>query len=342
MMQEDGQKLFWTNVLRAAEAEPKAARSIRGASGIQHPIIALGFDEDRRRLLLVSGEHDARTAAMAQVDVQAALENTQVLVARPIALNFTSLAKIVVDMLGKETITSDDITGLSGKPGQFSDALKQVLGPSLAPLDFISNIPLNTLAQWMNSIQQLAYCNFTFEDTEDPTKKRFKIDLRKLAELDPVEHDSQFGICPVPLYSLTADEVELLNGSPNLDDVREVLRQRHVLQYCFPPPDQLALGLIERGSTSPSSVLDQLTLAPSIGHPQGEMELIAQGTKLLEVIDALQDRRLVVEGEIGLEISPSGRQIRTLLKFKPREGLISKIISRFSVSVDLKNLIGLK
>jgi hypothetical protein len=174
IMQEDAQILFWTNVLRAAEAEPKAARSIRGASGIQHPIVALGFDEDRRRLLMVSGEHDVRTAAMAQVDVQAALENTQVLVARPIALNFTSLAKMVVSMLGKETITSDDITGLASKPGDFSDAIKEALGPSLAPLDFISSIPLNVLAQWMNSIQQLTYCNFTFEDTEDPAKKAFK------------------------------------------------------------------------------------------------------------------------------------------------------------------------
>ena len=89
-------------------------------------------------------------------------------------------------------------------------------------------------------------------------------------------------------------------------------------------------------------MLDQLIFAPRIGHPQGEMELIAQATRLPEVIDALQDRGFVVEGEIGLDLSPSGRQIRTSLKFKPREGLISKIISRFSINVDLKSLIGLK
>jgi hypothetical protein len=194
----------------------------------------------------------------------------------------------------------------------------------------------------MNSVQQLACCNFSLEDTEDPTKKRFKIDLRRLADLDPVEHDSHFGICPVPLYSLTPAEVDLLNGNANLDDVREVLRRRHVLQYFFPPADQLAVGLIDRGSRSQKSVLDQLVLAPNIGHPQGEMELIPQDTTLPDVIDALQERGFIVEGEIGLELGSTGKEIRTSLKFKPREGLLSKVISRFSISSDLKSLIGFK
>ena len=72
------------------------------------------------------------------------------------------------------------------------------------------------------------------------------------------------------------------------------------------------------------------------------MELVDQTTALPEVIDALQDRGLIVEGEIGLELGPGGRQMRTSIKFKPREGLISKVKSRFSISVDLKTLIGLK
>jgi hypothetical protein len=145
-MQEDAPKLFWTNVLRAAEAEPRPARSIRKASGIQHPTIALGYDEDRRRLLIVSAEHDARTAAMAQVDVQAALENVQVLVARPIALDFTGLARALVGIIRKDTLTSEDLTSLIGKPGDTGNVIKEAVGPSLAPLEFVSNIPLNVLA----------------------------------------------------------------------------------------------------------------------------------------------------------------------------------------------------
>jgi hypothetical protein len=72
------------------------------------------------------------------------------------------------------------------------------------------------------------------------------------------------------------------------------------------------------------------------------MDLVPQETTLPEVIDALHDRGLIVEGEIGLELATEGRQIRSSIKFKPREGLVSKIINRFSISVDLKNLIGMK
>ncbi|MGA3018430.1 MAG: hypothetical protein ABSF62_15020 [Bryobacteraceae bacterium] len=96
---------------------------------------------------------------MAQIDIEAALENIQVLVARPIALDFTGLAKTVIGLLGRDTVTQDDIAGLPPNAGV---AFNEHLRPLLAPLDFIANIPLNALAQWMNSIQQLAYCNFNF------------------------------------------------------------------------------------------------------------------------------------------------------------------------------------
>jgi hypothetical protein len=61
-----------------------------------------------------------------------------------------------------------------------------------------------------------------------------------------------------------------------------------------------------------------------------------------EALDALQDRGLLAEGKIGLEVASAGQQVRASLKFKPREGLIPKVIVRYSFSVDLKNLIGLK
>src|SRR5688572_7077149 len=101
---------FWDNVLKAVDASPRPATSIRGASGINHPVIALGVDEDRRRLILISGEHDARTAAMAQTDVQSVLPNMQVLIARPIAVDLSGLARTVIRMLGRSSFSPDEIT----------------------------------------------------------------------------------------------------------------------------------------------------------------------------------------------------------------------------------------
>jgi hypothetical protein len=341
MSQEAGQsQSFWQNLLRAAEAEPQSKTSVRGASGIVHSAVAIGFDESRRRLLVVSGEHDARTAAMAQIDIQTALKNIQVLVARPLALNFSAMAKNLVSLLGRDEITSDDIAKYQPNAEGAKESLAKLMSQTLGPLDFLGWIPLNVVAQWMQSIQQLANVNFSFVDSDYATKKRLIINLRRLAELDPVEHDNLFGICPVPLYAFSPGEVDLMNGDPNLDDVRELLHQHHLIQYFFPAPDELALGLVDRGAESLESVLDQVNLAPCIGHPYGPMALLEKGTKLTDLIDALGDRGLVVEGEMGLQVGPNGEEVRTSLKFKPQEGLLSKIIGRFSVKVNLKNFIG--
>ena len=342
-MHTKAQKYFWTNLLKAAEAEPKDANNIRGASGIQYPAVAIGVDEGRRRVLIVSGEHDARTAAMAQVDIQAALENMHVLVARPIALDFTLLAKTAVGLLGRTTVSSEDLVKLS-KPEEIGAFASESLKTILAPLEYVGDIPMNVLAQWMYAIQQLGLINFSMssEASTGGTQQKFVIDLRQLAEIDPLERDNHYGICPVPLYQFQAAEVETLNSGANLDDVREVLRQHHLIQYFFPAPDQLALGLVDLGARSPKTLLDQLLLSPEMGHPFSDTELIENQNSLPAVIEALQERDLVIEGELGLEVGPGGRQVRALLKFKPREGLLSKIINKFSFSIDLKNLIGLK
>jgi hypothetical protein len=332
------EKRFWPNLLRAAEAEPRPAMSIRGASGIQHPMVAVGVDEQRRRLLVISGEHDARTAAMAQVDIQAALRDLQVVVARPVALDFTLFAKTLVSMLGRDTFSTEELAKLKDNSDKITEAVADVLKPVLAPLETIGKIPLNALAQWMHALQQLAYINFTLEG-EGTQQVKGTVNLRRLADLDPVERDNFYGVCAVPLYSFEADDVDFLNGNPNLDDVRQILKRYDLLQYFFPAPDQLALGLVDRGSTSPTSLLDEILVTPNMGHPHGQMELLPPETRLVDVVDALQERGLLVQGELGLEVGPQGRHIRTSLRFKPREGLLSKIINRFKFSVDLKNLI---
>jgi hypothetical protein len=317
----DENRPFWHNILKAAEAEPRSAVSIRGASGIQHLVVAVGVDEHRRRLVVISGEHDARTSAMAQVDIQTALQDLQVVVARPVALDFSGFAKVLATILGRDTFSTEELKGLGQDSETLSDRVKGAIEPTLEPLEKVSKIPMNVLAQWMYSLQQLAYINFTLEG-EGPGHGKAAISLRRLAELDPVERDSYYGVCAVPLYNLKAEDVEVLNGNPNLDDVREMLKRYDLLQYFFPAPDQLALGLVDRRPTSRISLLDEVLVTPDIGHPYGQMELLSSETPVADLVDALQERGLLVEGELGLEVGPEGRHIRTSLRFKPREGLI--------------------
>jgi hypothetical protein len=315
-------KRFWNNVLKAAEADPRTENSIRGASGIYHSALAFGVDEDRKRLLIISAEHDARTAAMAQIDIQAALNGVQVLVARPIAIDLSKVAQSISESLGRSVFTHEDITALSANSEAAGEAVKRHFDAVITPLNFLGQIPLNILAQWMSAVQQLGLITFSqFTDQKAPNNNRLTIDIDKLAKLDPLEQDNHFGVCPVPLYQFKPEEVDLLNGEPNLDDVRELLSRRGILQYFFPAADSLALGLIERGAGSQSILADQLVLAPAMGHPFGASEIVGEGkADLPSMIDALQTRNLIVDGEVGLEIGPDGRHIRTSIRFSAARG----------------------
>ena len=60
---------FWNAIVSAAEAVPQAAGHIRGASGTNHELLVFGVDKNRNRLILVTKEADARSAALVQGDV---------------------------------------------------------------------------------------------------------------------------------------------------------------------------------------------------------------------------------------------------------------------------------
>ena len=79
-------KRICEGILRAAETKPAGASEIRGASGLAHPVIAVGTDDIRRRLIVISAEADGRTAALAQGDIQMAVGSMQVLFASVVRL----------------------------------------------------------------------------------------------------------------------------------------------------------------------------------------------------------------------------------------------------------------
>ncbi len=79
---------------------------------------------------------------------------------------------------------------------------------------------------------------------------------------------------------------------------------------------------------------------PNEGHPYAKPEITHEGS-LLKIIDELQERNLVVEGESTFELSEKGTTIRQTVKYKPREGLVSKIVNRFKINIDLKSIFGI-
>jgi len=133
-------------------------------------------------------------------------------------------------------------------------------------------------------------------------------------------------------------DAEVVQRGSDLEAIRDVMRRQQIFQFFFPSSDQLALGLVDRGLRQPSQVLDELSKAPSLGHPFGPAELTSPQLPIGETIDALQEKGLLVEGDIGLEMTGNAQSIRASVRFKPREGIVSKIANNVSIKLDLKDI----
>lgn len=345
---DDPKSEFWNNIILATEAEPRGTKTIQGASGFTHPVVALGVDENRRRVVLISGEGDARAAAMAQGDIQAAMPNIHVVMARPAAVNLGQAATIVSEIIGRVKIGKAEIAWLGEHGREFQDEAKQI-GSQIA--ERITNVAvnpfsyagLNLLGVWKDVIQQLSlieieHTSETDDEQPDETQSANNIptfDLRRLIALDPVEADRHMGVCSIPLYELSEKEVEDLHSTPNVEQAKQILKRHDIFQYFFPAADQLALGLVEREPISPTEIVERLSRSPDIGHPFGALEIIDQSSSLPDVINELQGSGLLVEGEAGIELTPGGRTVRAEVRFKPREGLLEKLSRVLSIKVDI-------
>jgi len=331
---------FWDAVIRGLEAEPREPRDVHGISGLVHPVLGIGVDDKRGRLILVSSEHDARTAAMMQADVQATVDHhVNVLVARPVVINLSSVAQTLIEQFGDPVLSAEQFQRISEQP--IADALNRVVGPMRAAFEAASP---NLLAQVIHCIQQLALIDFKGARLDESDSGQqgapWSFGLTELAEADPTRLDRTLGVCGLPLYDLTEDEIEAIKSSSSAEDIAETLSRLGVRQYFFPAPDQAALGLIDRGVKGVDRVVADVTGAPEIGHPLGISEIIPPEARGVEMIEALEHQGYVVTGEFGLEVTDSGSAQRMTVRFQPREGLISKLINRLNINLDLKNLLG--
>jgi hypothetical protein len=344
-MEDHARSASWDTLLKSVETEPLEVASLKGASGLNHPILRAGIDEARRRLVVISGESDARSAALAQADIQAEMRGARVVLARAAPINLGVVAEQFARIVGGNVLTREHVAALAEaqKSGdevsqkafnEFAELIKPAIaGYEIATVDW--------LGFFKEVVHQLSLLAIVYDSDEFTG-----FDVSGLVALDPVEVDRRVGVCSIPLYDFDREDTELFRGSTDIEAARDVLRRRGILQYFFPPPDHLALGLIEAAPRS--HVRDPLRIvgaAPDAGHPLGPNELVPQDVLFSDLLSVMKEQGLVVEAEACQELSEHGRTTRISVKGQPREGIISKLVNRFSVSVDLnlkdlKNIFG--
>lgn len=318
--------------------------SLRGASGISHDFVAAGADEDRGRLVVVSSEADASSAALAQADIQAALSDVQVVVARPVVIDLAALGRSIEERSGRPALTTgdlaqaQDIEQAEDKEAQqrINEEIAQVFAPLAQQVTNARAVGSINLMQGLGQLLEQVMKAKWQVPSGDPDSPI--VDFSRLLAIEASETDAELGVCAVPIYGFEPAELEVIHSGTKSDEIEEILRRHGIFQYFFPAPDQTALALIDRGQRSLETIQDTAESAPEIGHPYGQTELVDQTMDVPTLIDALQERKLVVEGEVGYELTEDGRQQRATVRFKPREGFVSKLINRVSVKINLKSL----
>jgi hypothetical protein len=218
----------------------------------------------------------------------------------------------------------------------FSDTIEN----SKRPFKYVE---LNTISFWKELIQQVSLVqlknveNVQQDGTPDLEVTPTAI-FDRLLTFDPVAIDRSGGVCAIPLYNLEESDYEAL-ARGDADYARDCFLKHQVLQYFFPPADQIFLAAAERGdANTPDGAMRYVKMAPEAGHPLAANELVDPHARVIEIVDALAERGLIVEGSTYMEVTPAGRAVRTEVKFGPREGLIAKLSRILSVKLDLKDL----
>ncbi len=330
---------FWQGFLRAAEVEPRSPAPIQGASGLWHPVVALGIDDARHRAVIVSGDADGRSAALAQADLERAFLGWHLIYARPILISIARAAAALSAYFGKATVTIGDLKSFSGGGEVQEDTkrrtemvAKDVIFPALGAFDRAS---VDVVAAIQDGISQLSRLEFLGSSAAQDDPDAVVLRLGQLAALDPAEVDRRLGVCSIPLYEFTDAEAEVLCSAEDIEHCRAVLTSKQIIQYFFPPPDHLALGLIEKGALSPAQVAEGVARAPILGHPFGPNELVRCGVELAGIVDSLRERGYIAEGEISTELTTAGEAVRQSVRFRPREGVLARLARVVSVKIDL-------
>lgn len=328
---------FWDGFFATLDCEVKKIKEIQGASGIRHEILSAGVDEKQKRIIIVQDEQDARILSMVQADVQAKIKNYNVLMVRPVSVNLSMAFSSAALLMGTYKLTQTDVESFSkkGEPDAVVEAnkkkIEEVISLISPQIEIIQKTKPNLVSVFKEIVQQLSHLKFlgSIERNES-----YSIDFQELLNFNPVVFDTNLGICPIPLYDFSIAEAESFLKPGNIEENKLILQKHAIHQFFYPPADSLALGLVENENYTAKELIKHVARVPELGHPFGQNEL-TDIKKMNQIVDALKEKGLIVEGEFSMGITEDGKEKRMLVKFSPRESIFKRLSNLFSIKVDI-------
>jgi hypothetical protein len=326
---------FWRPLLLGLGTRPTGTQMLRGATGIDHRVIDVGIDAERRRLVVLNDAPDPMVAAFIQSDLQQGYPEQKVIVTRTSLVDIDSSMREMVTKNGLSSLRLKDLMQMVQSKQISKENSEQFLGTFLQHLMGDPKVQSHSAGAFvLQLINQFTRLNWSSLAIDNLNESDVTLDTVLSSEGDK-DIEDQLGICTMPVYMVTADQLENIKTSQTLDAARELLLQMGVWGYFFPDSAELTLGLVEHGFDTPQKLVDTITLAPKHGHLIAEKEEVPE---LERVLGDLQARGLIVEGEMKVKVSAAGAKTRALVKFKPKESLFVKLKNLASIVVPIAKL----
>ena len=338
---------LWKNISVALDVEPRENAAITGASGLEHQFLAIGADDNTKRLIAYSSDPDARIAVLIQSDIQSAFPDWRVLVARPQIFDVGVLARDLIRITGRESFRASELRGLTEKFNTLPDAIKSELtekyfGQILTGMTVASQRIKFPITSHLVSVLYQAV-KFDWRSAllafDKNVGMETSIDLTGLASLDNMKLDRELGVCPIPMYELSTAQWELLSVPSDRDAVRAALSDLGVLQYFFPPQDALALGFVERGRGTKIAIGEALDKTDALVHLVSSPSWAKTRRDLSKLVGEMTEKKLVVEGSAGYELTPDGEKFRFEVKFGPPEGIFSRVARILQIKANVASVV---
>lgn len=337
--QAPSEPLSWKTICEALGTEYREHTIIRGASGVEHSVQAIGVDDKHKRLLVVSAEFNPRIAAMMRIDLQATMPGTRVLVARPVTIDIAHVAKkffmTAAGLIDFQKIIEfkEDFTAPS------DGTINAKYGPTIVSIiNSITNTPVPPMSFAYQLLQQSSMLNWERLFTgEGDLGLKWQNAVVEILSLDNMAADIEHGVCPIPTYEFSEADWDLFNSASDIEVATQRLKELNVHQYFFPPVDTLALGMIDRGFSSSGEVLKATELSEKEGHRVAKSTLVPDASSVSEILEELRSQGYMAEGEFSYELTAEGETVRNTLKVRPAEGLISKLISKLNFNIDISS-----
>lgn len=349
----DDQKNLWSGLSVGLGFEPKEHKSLIGISSQEHTFSGLALDETNKRVLVYSSELDPRMASMVHADASANLFDYKLITVRPLTFDFRQLANLIQSKIGTydfdfksssdamrtymEENTIPIVNGMGVKEGlsmvqQFLGSAGDVLMPFLRA-SMLSG--LNPAEQIVLLVRELTLQNW--KEILHSNSENQTISLAPLAKHDSMKWDREYGLCPFPLYDLTEQDWETFNIGSDKQLISERLKHLGIEQYFNPPKDHAALAVVDRGirNVNKMAVSEAILQLPQIGHPLADNELLSENGNIIETLGQLKEMGYLAEGEFAVTITESGKELRQTVKFRPREGVFSKLTSMVKLNIGL-------